>query len=87
MVDWNFLRNEGLEQTFLQSFQTDEFTGPQQENLFRIQELVYDELVHEFFSTFRFDTVEAKNDVARTTIYFKLGVSLGRARLQSLDGD
>ena len=29
VVDWSFLRREGLEQTFLQSFQTDEFTGPQ----------------------------------------------------------
>ena len=87
VVDWNFLRNEGLEQTFLQSFQTDEFTGPQWENLFRIQEPVYDELVHEFFATFCFDTTEVRNDVARTTIYFRLGASLGHAQSQSLVGD
>ena len=86
VADWNFLRNESLEKTFLKSFQTDEFTGPQWENLFRLQEPVYDELVREFFATFRFDTAEARNDVARTTIYFRLGASLGHAQSQNLVG-
>ena len=45
VIDWNFLRDQGLEQAFLQSFQTDSFTGPQWERLFRVREPVYNELV------------------------------------------
>jgi hypothetical protein len=29
--------------------------------------------VHEFFTTFRFDLAEARNDVMGTTLYFRLG--------------
>ena len=86
IIDWNFLRQQGLEQTFRQSFQTDEFTGTRWENLFRMQEPVYEELVREFFATFHFDTAEARTDVGRTTVHFRLGVSKGHARLLSWDG-
>jgi hypothetical protein len=80
------MRDQGLEQAFFQSFQTDDLTGPKWKRLFRIQEPVYDELVRELFATFHFNLVEARNDVGGTTIYFRLGVSLGVARLQSLVG-
>ena len=73
VIDWNFLRDQGLEQAFLQSFQTDAFTGPQWERLFRVREPVYNELVREFFATVRFDLAEARNDVGGTTIDFRLG--------------
>lgn len=86
MIDWDFLRAQGLENAFLQRFQTDAFTGPQWERLFRVREPVYNELVREFFATFHFDLAEARTDMGGTTIYFRLGVSLKLARLQSLVG-
>ena len=52
-----------------------------------MQEPVYEELVREFFATFHFDTAEARNDVGRNTVHFRLGVSIGYARLLSLVGD
>ena len=73
VIDWNFLRDQGLEQAFLQSFQTDDFTGPQWERLFRIREPVYEELVRELLATFHFNLAEARNDVGGTTIYFRHG--------------
>ena len=86
VIDWEFLRKQGLEQDFLRSFQTNGFTCPQWKRLFRIQEPVYIELIREFFSTFHFDLAEESNDVGDTTILFRLGVSIGVARLQSLVG-
>lgn len=73
VIDWNFLRNQGLEQAFLQCFKMDEFTGPQWERLFRVREPIYNELVRELFATFHFDLAEARNDVMGTTLYFRLG--------------
>ena len=87
MIDWDFLRAQGLENAFLERFQTDAFTVPQWERLFREREPVYSELVREFFATFHFDLAEARTDMGGTTIYFMMGVSLGLARLQSLVGD
>ena len=78
VLDWNFLRDQGLEHAFLQSFQNDGLTGPQWERLFRMREPVYDELVRELFATFWFDAAEARTHVGSTTIYFRLGVSLER---------
>ena len=76
MIDWDFLRAQGLENAFLERFQMDAFTGPQWERLFRIREPVYSELVREFFATFHFDLVEARTDMGGTTIYFRLGGEL-----------
>ena len=73
VIDWSFLQENGLEQGFVNSFSTDGFTGPQWDRLFRIREPVYDELVREFFASFRFDAAEAREDVGRTMIYFRLG--------------
>ncbi|GKA35019.1 hypothetical protein Tco_0721510 [Tanacetum coccineum] len=55
VIDWEFLANQGLEHSFLNSINTDPFSGPQWMNLFRINEPVYRELVWEFFSSFEFD--------------------------------
>ena len=52
VLDWSFLRDNDLEQGFLQSFRTDGFTGPQWEQLFRMREPVYDELVRELLLPF-----------------------------------
>ena len=80
VIDWSFLHDNGLEQAFVESFGTDEFTGPQWEQLFRIREPVYEELVREFLASFRFDAAEAREDVGRTRIYFRLGVYGDHAR-------
>ena len=63
MIDWEFLRSQGLEAAFLGRIQTDGFTGPQWERLFRMRETVYSELVREFFATFHFDQAEARTDM------------------------
>ena len=75
VIDWSFLRDNELEQAFVQSYSTDGFTSPQWDRLFRMRDPVYDELVRELFATFRFDAAEARGDVGRTMIYFRLGVS------------
>ena len=51
IMDWEFLEENNPFDEFIESFQTDEFTGPRWERLFRIYEPVYDELVREFFAT------------------------------------
>ena len=63
VIDWEFLRSQGLEAAFLGRIQTDGFTGPQWERLFRMREIVYSELVREFFATFHFDQAEARTDM------------------------
>ena len=73
VIDWSFLRDNELEQAFIQSYSTDGFTGPQWDRLFRMREPVYDELVRELFATFRFDAAEAREDMGHTMIYFRLG--------------
>ena len=59
VIDWGFMRDQDLEAEFIQSFRTDAFTGPQWEQLFKMSEPVYDELVRELFATFHFEAVEA----------------------------
>ncbi|GJT38274.1 zf-CCHC domain-containing protein [Tanacetum coccineum] len=56
VIDWEFLANQGLARSFLNSINTDPFSGPQWMNLFQINELVYQELVRELFSSFEFDS-------------------------------
>nr|GEW15353.1 zinc finger, CCHC-type [Tanacetum cinerariifolium] len=56
VIDWDFLANQGLAHSFLNSINTDLFSGPQWMNLFQIIEPVYRELVREFFSLFEFDS-------------------------------
>ena len=73
MIDWDFLRDQDLEAEFIQNFRTDAFTGPQWEQLFKMSEPVYDELVRELYATFYFEAAEAQGDVGRTRIYFRLG--------------
>nr|GEX79308.1 hypothetical protein [Tanacetum cinerariifolium] len=55
IVDWEFLSNKGLAQPFLNFVNTDNFSGPQWVNLFKINEPVFRELVREFFASFEFD--------------------------------
>ena len=71
--DWSFLRDQDLEAEFIQNFQTDAFTGPQWEQLFRICEPVHEELVRELYATFHFEAAEAQGEVGRTRIHFRLG--------------
>ncbi|GJR99399.1 zinc finger, CCHC-type containing protein [Tanacetum coccineum] len=54
-IDWEFLARQNLDQAFFNSISTDPFSGPQWGNLFRVNEPIYQELVHEFFASFKFD--------------------------------
>ncbi|GKB88209.1 hypothetical protein Tco_0960481 [Tanacetum coccineum] len=45
VIDWEFLANQGLARSFLNSINTDPFSGPQWMNLFQINESVYRELI------------------------------------------
>ncbi|GKB47986.1 hypothetical protein Tco_0898739 [Tanacetum coccineum] len=55
VVDWEFLSNKGLAQSFFNSINIDTFSGPQWVNLFQINEPIFRELVHELFASFEFD--------------------------------
>ncbi|GJS90084.1 hypothetical protein Tco_0772720 [Tanacetum coccineum] len=55
VVDWEFLSNKGLAQSFLDSINTDPFSGPQWANLFQINEPIFHELAREFFASFEFN--------------------------------
>ncbi|GKB31299.1 zinc finger, CCHC-type containing protein [Tanacetum coccineum] len=56
VIDWSFLANHGLDRSFFDSINTNNFSGPQWVNLFQINELVYRELVHEFFASIEFES-------------------------------
>ena len=74
VIDWELLRTHDLEADFLGRINTDGFAGPQWERMFRMREVVYSELVREFFATFHFDQAEARSDMGGNTIHFRLGV-------------
>nr|GEU33972.1 retrotransposon Orf1 [Tanacetum cinerariifolium] len=56
-------------QSFLNSINTDAFSGPQWVNLFHINEPIFHELVREFFASFKFDASPCRN-----TSLVKMGV-------------
>nr|GEX51395.1 hypothetical protein [Tanacetum cinerariifolium] len=56
VIDWEFLARQNLDQAFFNSISTDPFSRPQWGNIFCVNELVYWELVREFFASFEFDT-------------------------------
>ncbi|GJR38715.1 hypothetical protein Tco_1214399 [Tanacetum coccineum] len=60
VIDWSFLANHGLDRSFFESINTDNFSGPQRVNLFQINELVYRELVREFFASIEFDVTSCR---------------------------
>ena len=86
VIDWEFLRSQGLEGDFLGRIQTDGFTGPQWERLFRMRETVYSELVREFFVTFRIDLAEARTDMGVPPFTSDWGERFDHVRLLSLIG-
>nr|GEV50040.1 hypothetical protein [Tanacetum cinerariifolium] len=55
IIDWEFLPYQNLDQAFFESINTDSFSGPQRENLFRVNEPIYQELVREFLASFEFE--------------------------------
>ncbi|GJT58375.1 retrotransposon ORF1 [Tanacetum coccineum] len=81
IIDWEFLANQGLARSFLNSINTDPFSGPQWMNLFQINEPVYQELVRELFSSFEFDSSPCRYDPQHLGITFRLG---GEQREMSL---
>ncbi|GJX72280.1 hypothetical protein Tco_0309451 [Tanacetum coccineum] len=55
VIDWKFLAHQNLDQAFFKSINTDPFSRPQWANLFRVNKPIYQELVHEFFASFKFE--------------------------------
>ncbi|GJR89195.1 hypothetical protein Tco_0213206 [Tanacetum coccineum] len=66
VVDWEFLSNKGLAQSFFNSINTDPFSGPQWVNLFQINEPIFCDLVSEFFASFEFDSNPCRYNVGNT---------------------
>ncbi|GKE67739.1 hypothetical protein Tco_1521900 [Tanacetum coccineum] len=73
VVDWEFLTNKGLAQSFFNSINTDPFSGPQWVNLFQINEPIFRELVYELFASFEFDSSPCRYDLLHKGITFRLG--------------
>nr|GFB10392.1 hypothetical protein [Tanacetum cinerariifolium] len=55
VVDWEFLSNNGLAQSFFNSINIDTFSGPEWVDLFQINKPIFRELVREFYASFEFD--------------------------------
>ncbi|GKB56207.1 hypothetical protein Tco_0912393 [Tanacetum coccineum] len=68
VVDWEFLSNKGLAQSFFNSINTDTFSGPQWVNLFQINEPIFRELVREFFASFEFDASPCRESIDGATL-------------------
>ncbi|GJS96958.1 hypothetical protein Tco_0803926 [Tanacetum coccineum] len=81
VIDWAFLATHGLARNFFDSINTDTFFGPQWVNLFQVNELVYRELVWEFFASIEFDYVSCRYDPEHLGVSFRLG---GESRMLSL---
>ncbi|GJV78039.1 hypothetical protein Tco_1509623 [Tanacetum coccineum] len=73
VVDWEFLSNKGLAQSFFDSINTDPFSRPQGANLFQINEPIFHELVREFFASFEFDTTPCRYEPLHKGVIFRLG--------------
>ncbi|GJS91162.1 hypothetical protein Tco_0773798 [Tanacetum coccineum] len=73
VVDWEFLSNKGLAQSFFDSINTDPFSGPQWANLFQINEPIFRELAREFFASFEFDATPYRYDPLYKGVKFRLG--------------
>ncbi|GJV05649.1 hypothetical protein Tco_1343305 [Tanacetum coccineum] len=73
VVDWEFLFDKGLAQSFFDSINTDPFSGPQWANLFQINEPIFHEVVREFFASFEFDATPCRYDPLHKGVTFRLG--------------
>ncbi|GKB63976.1 hypothetical protein Tco_0920162 [Tanacetum coccineum] len=73
VVDWEFLSNKGLAQSFFNSINTDTFFGPQWVNLFQINEPIFCDLVHELFASFEFDASPCRYEPLHKGVRFRLG--------------
>ncbi|GJU95961.1 hypothetical protein Tco_1320717 [Tanacetum coccineum] len=72
VIDWSFLANHGLDRSFFDSINTNNFSGPQWVNLFQINELVYRELVHEFFASIEFESTVYRYEPEHLGVKFRL---------------
>nr|GEX47431.1 hypothetical protein [Tanacetum cinerariifolium] len=73
VVDWEFLSNKGLAQSFFNSINTDTFSEPQLVNLFQINKPIFYELVREFFASFEFDASSCRYKALYKDVTFRLG--------------
>ncbi|GJX94304.1 hypothetical protein Tco_0348890 [Tanacetum coccineum] len=73
VVDWEFLSNKGLAQSFFNSINTDPFFGPQWANLFQINKPIFRKLAREFFASFEFDATPCRYDPLHKGVTFRLG--------------
>nr|GEU58160.1 zinc finger, CCHC-type [Tanacetum cinerariifolium] len=81
IIDWEFLAHQNLNQAFFESINIDSFSGPQWENIFRVNEPIYRELVCEFFASFEFEASACMYDPKHLGVKFRLG---GEPREMSL---
>ncbi|GKB14624.1 hypothetical protein Tco_0848547 [Tanacetum coccineum] len=54
IIDWPFLSTHGLDRSFFDSINTNNFSGTHWSNLFQINELVYRQLIRKFFASIEF---------------------------------
>ncbi|GJY10126.1 hypothetical protein Tco_0378311 [Tanacetum coccineum] len=73
VIDWSLHVDNGLDRGFFESIHSDPFFKPHRVNLFRINKLVYHELVREFFATFEFRATTCRNSPRLAGIQFRLG--------------
>ncbi|GKB25420.1 hypothetical protein Tco_0864821 [Tanacetum coccineum] len=62
-----------VHESFFESINTDSFSGPQWINFFQINELVYGELVREFFASIEFESIACRYDHEHLGVTFRLG--------------
>nr|GEU35654.1 hypothetical protein [Tanacetum cinerariifolium] len=68
VIDWEFIAHQNLEQAFIESINTDSFSGPQWAMLFRVNEPIYKELVREFFASFEFEAFTCRKSLENVTL-------------------
>ncbi|GJU52708.1 reverse transcriptase domain-containing protein [Tanacetum coccineum] len=68
-----FLSKKGLAQSFFNSINTNNFSGPQWVNLFQINKPIFRELVREFFASFEFGSSPCRYDSLVKGVTFRLG--------------
>nr|GEW56703.1 hypothetical protein [Tanacetum cinerariifolium] len=73
VVDWEFLSNKGLAQSFFNSINTDTFFRQQWVNLFHINKPIFRELVCNFFASFEFDASPCRYEPLHKGVIFRLG--------------
>nr|GEU73110.1 retrotransposon Orf1 [Tanacetum cinerariifolium] len=73
VVDWEFLSNKGLAQSFFNFINRDTFSGPQWVNLFKINKPIFRVLVRELSASFKFNATPCRYEPLHKGVTFRLG--------------